>query len=142
MRICPSAVSRMREHWPQNISVTGAMIPISPGAPSAKRYFHAVLAAARRVRQLQRKDTIDRFIYLASRHNHFAVPFVARIKRHKFDKPHADACLACKAGEIDNLVVVAAANDNGVDLYRIESGGLGRIDRRKHFMERIDPVIS
>ena len=35
--ICPSAVRRMREHAPQKGSLTGAMMPISPGAPSAKR---------------------------------------------------------------------------------------------------------
>jgi len=37
VRIWPSAVSRMREQAPQKGSVTGAMMPISPGAPSAKR---------------------------------------------------------------------------------------------------------
>ena len=42
VRIWPSAVRRMREHWPQNISVTGAMMPISPSAPSANSYFQAV----------------------------------------------------------------------------------------------------
>ena len=35
--ICPSAVRRIREQAPQKGSVTGAIIPISPGAPSAKR---------------------------------------------------------------------------------------------------------
>src|SRR5688500_4310580 len=42
VRIWPSAVRRMREQAPQNISVTGAMMPISPGEPSVNSYFHAV----------------------------------------------------------------------------------------------------
>ena len=35
-------IAQVLEHAPQNISVTGAMIPIPPGSPSAKRYFHDV----------------------------------------------------------------------------------------------------
>ena len=42
VRIWPSAVNRMREQAPQKASVTGAMMPISPGAPSAKRKREAV----------------------------------------------------------------------------------------------------
>src|SRR4249920_1299981 len=38
VRIWPSAVSRIREQAPQKGAVTGAIIPISPGAPSLKRY--------------------------------------------------------------------------------------------------------
>src|SRR5918995_216661 len=37
VRIWPSAVRRIREQAPQNGSVTGAIIPISPGALSANR---------------------------------------------------------------------------------------------------------
>src|SRR6266850_2310843 len=42
VRIWPSAVRRMREQAPQKASVTGAMMPISPGAPSAKRKLEDV----------------------------------------------------------------------------------------------------
>ena len=77
VRICPSAVTRILEHAPQNASVTAEMIPISPLHPSANRYF-----------QIDRKDLIDTVKDLTARNQVGTLPFTARIERHKLNKPY------------------------------------------------------
>ena len=51
-----------------------------------------------------------------------ALPLVGRVERHELDEPHLDALVATEAGEVDQLVVVGAAFDDGVDLDRVEAG--------------------
>ena len=75
---------------------------------------------------------------LAAPYYHFTVPFMARIQRHKLNEPKAHIVFACKTRKIDDLVIVSAANDNGVDLDRVKTDRSRRLDRGEDFIQPID----
>src|SRR6267378_1721109 len=111
VRTLPSAVRRMREQWPQKGCVTGAIRPISPGAPSANLYLRVDAA----------KD-------LFGGDHQFARPVTVGIEGHEFDEAHDYAAIAGKGCEGFHFVFVEAADENGVDFRRGERRGLHRVD--------------
>src|SRR5437868_1013752 len=72
----------------------------------------------------------------AAGNDHLAAPVMPAVERHELDESHSDVVLAGKACKIDYLVVVSAANKDGVDLYRLKAeffssvnGGVDSIER-------------
>ena len=61
------------------------------------------------------------------------------VERHELDEPHLDVALAAERREVDDLVVVDAALDDGVDLHRVEPGLLGGLDAVEHVGELVTP---
>ena len=61
------------------------------------------------------------------------------VERHELDEAHLDVVVATELGEVDDLVVVDAALDDGVDLDRREAGLLGRLDAVEHAVELVAP---
>src|SRR5580765_2685603 len=75
----------------------------------------------------------------AAGNDHFAAPFVPAVERHKFNKSHRQGIFAGKAGKIDDLIVIASANDAGIYLYRLKPKFFGRLDGCIDFVESVDP---
>ena len=59
-------------------------------------------------------------------------PVAGGVERHELDEPHLDVVVAAEPGEVDDLVVVDTALDDGVDLHRREPGLLRRLDAVEH----------
>ena len=65
---------------------------------------------------------------LAARHDHFLEPGARGIERHEFDKAQTQVALVSEARQRFDFVVVKAADDDGVDLYRVEAEFLREAD--------------
>ena len=59
------------------------------------------------------------------------------VERHELDEPHLHAVVATVAGQVDNLIVVHATLDHGIDLDRREAGLLGRLDAVEHPLQLV-----
>ena len=70
-------------------------------------------------------------------HHVLRLPGAAGVQRHKLNETHDEVFVPGKAGQRLNLVIVEAANDNGIDLHRRKAQSLGLLDGRKHFVEAI-----
>ena len=80
---------------------------------------------------------LNSFQNFAAGHNVFALPRSAGVQRHKLDHPHHDVFLHGEMGQCPNLVVVQAANDDGVDFDRSQAKRLGQADGFEHIVEPI-----
>ena len=87
---------------------------------------------------LERVDGVDRLDDLVLTDDLVVHPVTVGVERHELDEAHLDAAAAAVVGERDDLVVVDAALDHGVDLDRVESGLLGRLDA----VEDVDELVS
>ena len=61
---------------------------------------------------------------------------VAGAERHRLDEAHVPRPVERQCGERDDVVLVEAAHDDGVELDRREAGGLGGLDARPDLGER------
>ena len=77
-----------------------------------------------------RADLLDDF---ATGDNMIPLPRLSCTQWHELDEAHNDTLLGGKLGQAHDLVVVEAANDHCVKLYRGEAQRLGRADRLEHF---------
>ena len=127
----PSAVSRMRLQWPQNGSLTGAMMPISP-RPSAKAQRLAVADGLSEASRAQVEARLQAGEHFAARHDHLLEPGARGIERHEFDEAQAQVALARELGQGLDFVVVEAADDHRVDLDRVEAEFLRQADAFQH----------
>ena len=121
MRRLPSAVRRSLEQAPQNGIVTGAMMPISPGAPSAKEYFERSLAGRVALNRQEFVALFDSLENLAAADEHLAVPLMAVVERHVLDESHGNACRSGEIREVGYLIVIHPANNHAVNLWRRET---------------------
>ena len=60
-----------------------------------------------------------------------------RVERHELDEAHADAAVAPERGEVDDLVVVDAADHDRVDLHGVEAGVERGVDPGEHPVELV-----
>jgi len=97
----------MREQWPQKGCVTGAIRPISPGAPSANLYLRAVHSSREDLDQ--RPLRVDAAKDFFGGNHQFARPVTVGIEGHEFDEAHDYAAIAGKGREGFHLVFVEAA---------------------------------
>lgn len=67
------------------------------------------------------------------------LPRLSCTQWHELDEAHNDTLLRGKLGQAHDLVVVEAANDHRVELYRGEAQRLGRADRLEHFRQPVTP---
>ena len=137
VRRLPSAVSRSLAHSPQNGIVTGAMIPISPGAPSANAYRTACFTWSIAPNRDQLVSLFDSSNDFAAADQHVAVPLMRVIQRHVLDEPHRDSGLSREIGEVGNFIVVQSTNDDAVDLRSGKAGSDYRFDSIEHRSKRV-----
>ena len=136
VRILPSAVSRMRLQWPQNGSLTGAMMPISP-RPSGKAQRLAVADGIVGSNRPQVEPGLQAGENFVAGHDHLLEPGARGIERHEFDEAQAQVALAREAGQRLDFVVVEAADDDGVDLHRVQAEFLRQADARQDLLQTI-----
>ena len=130
VRILPSEVSRTRLQCPQNGCDTGAMIPISP-TPSSKTIAARGLAA--RVTDLAQRHEFGHALHdFLQRDHDLRRPHAIFFQRHELDEAHDHAFFARELAEGGDLVVIEAAQQNAIDLYRIQPDALGRANSREH----------
>ena len=136
VRNWPSAVRRTRSQSPQNGLVTrrdhadrAAAVEVAPAVGRRR-------AAGRHL--LERVHGVDRGDDLV-----LADDLVVRPSRPSASsgmnsmKRTSTPALAAERGEVDDLVVVDAALDDGVDLHRVEAGLLGGLDAVEHVVELV-----
>src|SRR6266567_565994 len=84
------------------------------------------------------KTFADRSADLSAGHNIVTRPIVAGIERHEFDKAHTDIMLTRKRGKVSRLVFVVTADDDGVDLDRLQACVLRGCNPCEHTIQNID----
>ena len=62
-------------------------------------------------------------------------PAAGRVEWHELDEADADPAVAAVCREVDDLVVVHAADDDAVDLHRVEAGVERGVDTREDPLE-------
>ena len=67
----------------------------------------------------------------------FALPRSAGVQRHELDHSHDNLLPHGETGQCLDLMVVQAANDDGVDLDRSQAKRLGQADGFEHIVEPI-----
>ena len=137
VRNCPSAVRRSRLQVSQNGSRhardhadrAGRVV----GEPVGRRGLRGVVPCG------EREHGVDRLEDRRAGHDLRALPRVLCVQRHVLDEPHLVAGLARPPCEVDDLVVVRAADHDRVDLDRHEAGRLRGPDPGEDLVERVAP---
>src|SRR5438128_631134 len=89
------------------------------------------------IARFQWEHGIDALEDLACGNNLVVTPLPLRVERHELDEAHADTLLATETREVDDLVVVDPAHDDGVDLDRRQTGMERGIDPRQYPLELV-----
>ena len=111
---------------------TDRATPVEVAPPVGRRR-----AAGRHL--LERVDGVDRRDDLVLADDLVVHPVRTGVERHELDEPHLDVAVAAERRQVDDLVVVDAALDDGVDLHRVEPGLLGGLDAVEHVGELVTP---
>ena len=126
----------MRLQWPQNGSLTGAMMPISP-RPSGEG---PPLGGGGRIvgsNRAQVEAGLQAGQNFVAGHDHLLEPGARGIERHELNEAQAQVALAREAGQRLDFVVVDAADDDGVDLHRVQAEFLRQADARQDLLQTI-----
>ena len=125
----PSAVSRLRSQVRQNGVVVDAMIPNVVPSGSRNRSAGAELASRERLdRAVPRRQALQD---LGARDHLLAGPVGGAAHVHVLDEPHLGADRAGELQQVDQLVVVDAPDDDGVELEAREPGRPAGLDARQ-----------
>src|SRR5256714_15596418 len=87
--------------------------------------------------RLERKFAVDRLDDVAAGDDALHRPDAIGIEWHELDEADFIALATREAGEVDDLVVVAAAHHDHVELDRAESGRTSGRQAAQHALERI-----
>src|SRR2546423_4198911 len=79
--------------------------------------------------RLELRHAGDDFV---ERDNDFRRPDAIFFERHEFDEAHDDVFFAREHAEWDDLVFVESAQQNTIDLHRVETGTAGGADAGPH----------
>src|SRR5260221_12341623 len=77
-------------------------------------------------------ELIKLFQNFVHRHHHLGRPHAVLFQRHEFDETDNDAFVTGKAGKLDDLIFIEAAEKHAVDLDRLQPCALGGTDARQH----------
>ena len=81
---------------------------------------------------LERPASVNALMDLRGGNDQVAGPVAVGVERHEFDKTHDDACFAGESGEGFYLVVIDAANQDGIHLGRCQARFLCDVDAVHH----------
>src|SRR4051812_5781640 len=88
------------------------------------------LAGRVRRKRPQRLPCRERSHDFIERDYHFGVPDAIFLERHEFDEAHYQTLLARELRELDDLILVEAAQQHAIYLHGIETCSLGRANAR------------
>src|SRR4051795_2244536 len=90
------------------------------------------------VESLERKAFIDAFINFTPGNNISPSPVVPGIQWHELNKAHFHIVLTRERGEVTDLIFIVTADDDCVDLYRLQTRSLGGCNSGEHSIENIN----
>ena len=134
-RSVPSEATRSRSHVSQYVSVVPVMKPTRSRGSCARA--HVLRGTAVGVAQPARRhaERARRRAHLVVADELLGGEVRALADAHDLDEARDDAARPCPLDDGRELVVVFAAEDDGVRLELVEAGGAGRLDAREHAVE-------